>query len=113
MPRKRKGEYPSLRRHRARGLGVVTLSGEDIYLGRWPEGQEEAPAEVRAAYDRAVAEWLQRGRKPAPSAAAGEEQAAAPAPQLLSVAELVARRWRWAETYYVKPDGKPTGELEN
>jgi integrase len=113
MSRKKKGEHPSLRRHRARGLGVVTLNGVDVYLGRWPAG-EDAPAEVQAAYDRAIAEWLQRGRKPPPSAT-GEPQPPSSAlpPRSITVAELVDRWWRWGETYYVHPGGEPTGELAN
>lgn len=47
---------PSYRLHRASGQAVVTLAGQDHYLGLF--GSKES----RHAYDRAVSEWLARGR---------------------------------------------------
>jgi integrase len=106
MPRWDPNRLPALRRHKARGLGVVTLSGRDVYLGSWPEDQEEPPPAVRAAYDREVAEWLRRGRRPALSAAAPAGPAGA-----ISVAEVIARWLAWAEGYYRLPGGEPTSEV--
>src|SRR4051812_27639943 len=102
MSRKKKGEYPSLRRHKGRGLGVVTLNGQDVYLGKWPAGLGDPPVEVQAAYDLTVAEWLQRGRMPAPPAPDPKRASATHGslpPASLTVAELVARWWKWAEAY--------------
>jgi hypothetical protein len=52
---------PRYRKHRASGQAVVTLSGRVHYLG--PHGTRTS----KLAYDRVVAEWLARGRQPAPS----------------------------------------------
>jgi integrase len=110
-PVPRKPFVPSLRRHKPSGQGVVTLSGKDVYCGAWPAALAEAPAEVRARYDAAVASWLAAGRTrhlpstPAPSTSE--------APDRLSttVAELALAFIRHAEAYYARPDGAPTGEV--
>jgi len=57
MPRLLDG-VPRYRKHRASGQAVVTLSGNDFYLG--PHGTKVSYRE----YDRVVAEWLARGRTP-------------------------------------------------
>jgi integrase len=109
MPRKQ--HVPSLRRHKPSGLGVVTLNGKDHYLGRWPAGRREPPPEVRQAYDRLLSDWLENGRRlaapaeapPAPAGGAGG----------LTVAEVIARFWSFAEGYYRYPDGRPTNELND
>jgi len=43
---------PKYRRHRASGQAVVTLNGNDCYLG--PHGTKAS----RIEYDRVVAEWM-------------------------------------------------------
>jgi hypothetical protein len=43
---------PSYRRHKPTGQAVVTLTGEDYYLGRWNTGGS------RAVYDRLIGAWL-------------------------------------------------------
>jgi integrase len=117
MSRSKNG-VPSLRRHKARSLGVVTLNGHDHYLGRWPEGLSKPPAEVQAAYDRLITQWLADGRRPQPSAEQRrrDDLAGRPAdaPQAgLTVAELIARFWQHAEAYYRHTNGEPTGELND
>jgi hypothetical protein len=47
---------PKYRRHKSSQQAVVTLSGQDVYLG--PFGSAVSKRE----YDRAVAEWLSQGR---------------------------------------------------
>ena len=55
---RRNGSYiPKLRRHKASGRAVVTLSGRDVYCGPW--GSEEAEKE----YQRRVPEWLANDRQ--------------------------------------------------
>ncbi|TWT99456.1 hypothetical protein Pla108_03950 [Botrimarina colliarenosi] len=56
---------PKYRKHRASGQAVVTIAGVDHYLG------PHRTAASRREYDRLVAEWLTRGRQPAPSADTG------------------------------------------
>lgn len=53
MPKKR---IPSYRLHRPSGLAIVTLNGQDHYLGRWGSPQS------RDEYDRLIGEWLAGGR---------------------------------------------------
>jgi integrase len=84
----------------------VTLNGHDLYLGRWPRRQTEPPAEVRAEYDRVIAEWLASGRGAVRS---GADRT----PPGMTVAELVVAFWPHAEQHYRHPDGTPTGELHD
>jgi hypothetical protein len=64
--------YPTLRRHKPSGQGVVTLSGKDHYCGPWPRRSlRKPPPETCTHYERLVAEWLANGRQlPAPRAEA-------------------------------------------
>jgi integrase len=86
---------PAYRRHKPSGQAVVTLSGVDHYCG--PYGTRAS----RAEYDRRITEWLANGRRATPANFAAD----------LTVAELVARYWVHARTYYRRPDGSPTTEL--
>jgi len=84
---------PSYRLHKPTGQAVVTLSGVDVYLGKY------GSIESRESYDRAISEWLEGGRQPV-------------RPTGLTVNELVARFMVWATGYYRK-NGKVTGEVDN
>jgi hypothetical protein len=95
MPRLTR-RVPSYCRHRASGQAVVTLSGQDFYLG--PYGTQVSKRE----YDRVVAEWLARGRSPL---AAPEAD-----PAGISIAELLVRYLRHADSYYRK-NGRVTNEV--
>jgi hypothetical protein len=94
---------PSLRRHKASALGVVTLSGKEVYLGHWPTGQKNPPAAVRAEYDRHIAEWLANGRQLLPSTATN--------PDGIIVNELILAFYQYAEVYYRRADRTSTNEL--
>lgn len=84
---------PSYRRHRASGQAVVTIGGRDFYLGLWRSKASSAE------YDRLVGEWLAAGRR-------------APVPANdLTVTELIARYWSFAEPYYTNANGH-TGQLD-
>lgn len=52
-----KPRVPSYRIHRPSGQAVVTLDGQDFYLGKW----KSKPS--RAEYDRLIGEWLANGRR--------------------------------------------------
>jgi len=83
---------PKYRKHRASGQAVVTLHGADHYLG---------PHNSRASkqlYDRLIVEYCAAGR----ARPATEHE--------ITVIEVIARYWRFAQGYYVK-GGKPTSEL--
>ena len=94
---------PSLRRHKPSGQAVVTLGGQDCYLGPWPATLRQPPPAAREACDRLIAEWLANGRR--------RPRAAADAPAL-TVNELILAFWRHAETHYRREDGTPTSELK-
>jgi integrase len=103
MPRLSIDRNPSLRRHTASGQGIVTLSGRDHYLGRWPADQKQAPAEVQAEYDRLISEWRAGGRRPLTPTSDGTG---------LTINELILAFWEHAEQHYRHPDGTPTTELK-
>ncbi|HVX64878.1 MAG TPA: site-specific integrase, partial [Pirellulales bacterium] len=91
----RPARIPQPSRHKASGQAVVRLNGKDFYLG--PDGSEKA----KAAYERLIGQWLANGR-----------QLPTDQSDALSVEEILARYWDFAEQYYVK-DGKPTREQNN
>src|SRR5215207_9032040 len=91
---------PSLRKHKPSKQGVVTLNGTDHYLGHWPMGQTRPPADVQAAYDALIAEWLAGGRRPTSGAVP------------LTVSQLILLFWeRHATVHYRHSDQTPTSEV--
>src|SRR3954453_2436990 len=58
-------QNPSYRKHRASGQAIVTIDGQDIYLG--PHGTKASKSE----YDRIIGEWLANGRRLAGTSAGG------------------------------------------
>jgi integrase len=109
MPRKR-STSPTLTRHKPSGQGRVRLSGQDHYLGAWPEGMADPPPEVKVAYHRLLSRWAENDYRPLSAEAKG---AAAPADTGPTVAEVLARYWAHAEGYYCYEDGAPTNELND
>jgi integrase len=87
---------PKYRRHRASGQAVVSLGGQDYYLG--PFGSIGS----RINYDRLIGEWLAGGRRMGPRDTVGD----------LTSTELMARYWEFAKQHYRK-DGQPTQEVSN
>lgn len=83
---------PKYRKHRASGQALVTLCGQDFYLG--PHGTKASKAE----YDRLTGEWLANGRR---------IQSSQKAP--LSILELCAAYLQHSKAFYVK-NGKPTDD---
>jgi len=90
MPR---SPVPKMSHHKASGQAVVRLGGTDHYLGPW--GSKTA----RSQYDQLVAEWLASGRRAVDAAG-------------ISVAEIIAAFWDYAQAYYRHADGTPTTEIE-
>ena len=92
---KRGRRVPSLRQHRASGQGYVVLNGRAIYVGKY--GEEATTRK----YHQVVAEWVAAGR-------------ALPVdPEHITIKEVIARFWLYAEKYYVWPDARPTSEIDN
>lgn len=113
------GQFPSLRRHKARNCGVVRLSGHDHYLGPWPADKKHPPKDVQDAYDRLIAEWLANDRQPLPRAGGkGKSNPANPGTDPLAddntfrIADLILRFWAHAENYYRRSDGTQTKEVD-
>ena len=57
MPKTSSLRVPSYRRHKPTNQAVVTINGQDIYLGKWNT------AASKAEYDRLIAEFLANGRR--------------------------------------------------
>jgi integrase len=104
MARTKRGTPPSYRRHSS-GQACVTVRDPDgrrreILLGPW-----ESP-ESRAEYARIIAQLAaNQGRVP--------PKARGAAPADITVNEIVLAFWGHAEQHYRRPDGTPTGELDN
>jgi integrase len=104
MARTKRGTPPSYRRHSS-GQACVTIRDPDgrrreILLGPW-----ESP-ESKAEYARILAELAaNRGRMP--------PKARGPAPADVTVTEVALAFWHHAEQHYRRPEGTPTGELDN
>jgi integrase len=92
---------PAYSLHKPSGKARVRFRGRDHYLpGRY--GSQES----RAAYDKLIDRLMNQDGAPEATGAAD-----APAPNLLTIAELIEQYWIHARTYY-RRDGEPTGEHE-
>ena len=88
-----KPRVPSYRRHRPSGQAVVTLDGQDFYLGKW----NTKPS--RTEYERLIGEWLANGRRLPKEG--GETD--------LRICELIKAYLAYAKDYYTQ-NGEPTKE---
>lgn len=80
---------PSYRRHKPTGQARVTLGGKDFYLGKY------GARDSRDAYQRLIGEYLAgHGRTP------GTDR--------MTLVEVCAAYKRFAKSYYVGRDGKPS-----
>ena len=79
---------PSYRRHKASGQAVVTLDGQDVYLGPWNS------ATSKREYDRVVGEYLARGRQLASTA------------DTARVSDVIKSYWDFAGGYYTGEQGR-------
>src|SRR3989339_1917697 len=85
----------SLRHHKASGQGYVVLNDTAVYLGKYGE-----PGTIEN-YHKVLAEWLVAGRQ-------------LPAEQSqITVNEVLARFWVYAEDYYKPANNDVTNELEH
>jgi len=92
MPRPR-SDFPAYRRHRPSGQAVVTIAGDDHYLGKFG-----SPAS-RKEYDRLVMEWTAAGR-PQHGHSVND----------LTIVELCFTYLKFAKGYYTS-SGRTTGEI--
>ena len=93
MTRSRRTRIPSYRLHKPSDSAVVSIDGNDFYVGAWNSSHS------KREYDRLITEWLAGGR----SLTTGGSH------RSVTITELVAEYWCFAERYYTR-DGKPTAE---
>ncbi len=91
---KSKNSIPKLRLHKASGRAYVVLNGRSFFVGAY--GSKEAEQN----YNRVIAEWLSNGKQ---SSTANQ----------ITINEIIARFWVYAQGYYRNPDGSPTSEIES
>jgi len=88
---------PKYRRQTGRSFdrAFVRLNGRRYYLGEYgtPESREE--------YKRVLAEWMLNGHQVSQTA------------DDLTVVEILAQFWRYAQSYYRRADGTQTTEISN
>lgn len=84
---------PKYRCHKASNQAFVEFHGRRIYLGK------HGTAASKVRYDQLIAQWLANGRRLHFSDSSS-----------ITVTELVAEYWSFANSYYVK-DGQKTEEL--
>ena len=91
---KKKLRIPSLRLHKATNQGFVELGGRRYYLGVWGRpGTEEA-------YRRKIAQWVDsNGHLPEH-------------PTRLTIAQLCGAYSHHCHSYYIRPDGTPSHEIQ-
>jgi integrase len=97
-----KKTVPTYRHHKQSGQAIVTLTDgfgqrHDVLLGNY------GTATSRAEYLRVIAEWESAGRTLSKPAEATD----------LTVNELIAAFWPYAEKHYRRSDGTTTNELED
>jgi integrase len=91
---------PRYRCYKPKNLGLVVIDGRQLYLGRY--GSTESLAD----YHRLIQEWL--AKEPGPVGVVRSTGAS------LIVNDLILAFWtRHAEKHYRRPDGTPTGEIDN
>lgn len=91
---KSKNAIPKLRLHKASGRAYVVLNGRSFFVGAYGDPEAEQN------YNRIIAEWLSNGRQ---SSSANQ----------ITINEIIARFWVYAQGYYRNPDGSPTSEIES
>jgi len=95
MNRRRKGEPPGYRLHKATGQAYVTINGKRHYLGRY------GTPESRRRYRRIVDDWERRQASGLVSAVT----------RGCTLAQLATAWHVYATQHYRDPEGEPTTEL--
>ncbi|OHB51208.1 MAG: hypothetical protein A2Y10_08795 [Planctomycetes bacterium GWF2_41_51] len=90
-----KSFVPKLRFHKATRQAYAVFNGKAVYFGRSDDPQSSQK------YHQFVAEWITSGNTPHAL------------PDEITVAELIAQFWIYAQSYYVHADGSHTNEPTN
>jgi integrase len=94
MDATKKLRIPKLSAHRATGQSFIRIAGRAIYFGK------TGLPETSQKYHQFIAEWMASGCQ-----FQGE-------PEHITIREVCARFWTYAEGYYIKPDGSHTSEID-
>jgi len=92
--RKPSSRVPALRHHKASGRGYVVLNGQAVYLGKF------GTSKTSQKYHQTIAEWIASGRQLHTD------------PEHITIRELIARFWIYAEQYYRTVTDGRVKELE-
>ena len=95
MGRRKRGDIPELKEHKATGRAYVYVGGKSQYFGPW------GSAEAKRKYDEFRIEWLQQQ---------GRGQTYEPPTAGVTVTNLVAAFMGHASRYYASPEGLHTTE---
>jgi integrase len=87
MPRTKSGSLPAYRLYKRTGQAVVTINGQDFYLG------SHGSAASKEKYNRLIGEWLECGQIAAPAADPAERPK-------LTVNEMILAYVKHARIYY-------------
>jgi len=98
MPRTKKGSLPSYRLHKPTGQAVVTIDGQDFYLGTF------GSARSKKKYNRLTDAW--NARKERSAAEADELPPLAEVRDVSTVKELILQYTLHAQRYYRASDGR-------
>jgi integrase len=98
---------PAYRLHKARNCAVVTIDGQNHYLGPYgsPESHEK--------YARLIGECQLAGRRLLMSQTTPAKSAGTANRNCLIVGELILAFWEHAKRHYRHADGRPTREQDN
>jgi len=88
-------KVPPYRIHKGSGQGYVNVEGRRIYLGL------DGKPETTQRYHQFIAEWMAAGCQPRI------------APNEITVKEVIARYWIYANQYYRNADGSVSTEIKN
>lgn len=105
-----KSKIPKLRRHKPSQRAVVTLSGQDHYVGPWPNSKKTPDPVVQEAYLQLVGEWISNGRQKGVGKFRDRDTPPAVSSSI-TIEQVLASFLKHASTYYRDEDGKETGEL--
>ncbi len=95
MGRRKKGEPPAYRLHKASGLAYVILDGREVYLGK------HGTPESHASYEAHIRDWRRTHAEVKKPAREGKRQA-------WSVADLIDAYLDHSKAEHRRPDGTPT-----
>ena len=115
MSRRRTGQPPKYRHHKARNLAKVTIDRRDIYLGTFnsPESWQKY-ADVLAALQRGLSvDRIATALNSANGSEATSTDSDGPTRSQTTIGKLSLQYFEYAKVYYAARDGGSSGRLSN